>query len=386
MEKKSKIAIIGGGIGGLSTAISLLQNGFSPEVYEKSYSSKPLGAGIILAVNAMRVMHKWGVSDQLIKNGFPLNKFQIETYTGESLMKMDIKSYEFKYGVPSVGLHRHALHQTLLDQIPKSCLHSGKSGVQLIENNDKVEIYFENAEPVLADLVIVADGLRSKLRSQFFPNESLRYSGESGWRGVADWVMPADAPFVERWAPHIRFGVFQSCSTQVCWYSSQNTPPDTLPKDGVVAKKMLKNLLAEFSNPVIDVLDNTDPSTIIRTDLYDKKPAKSWSKGRIVFLGDSIHPTTPNLGQGAGMAIESAFVLGQALSQYSYQEAFTRYENIRRPRTRRVTQDSFRFGKLAQIENPFLYQIRNVMVKALSRPPFLGFQEKNMDRLWRGIF
>jgi 2-polyprenyl-6-methoxyphenol hydroxylase-like FAD-dependent oxidoreductase len=118
-------------------------------------------------------------------------------------------------------------------------------------------------------------------------------------------------------------------------------------------------------DPVRAVIEATPSESVLRTDIHDRVPVSSWSRGRVTLLGDAAHPTTPNLGQGGCMAIEDAVTLAHALSsQPDVARAFALYEERRVARTARIVDDSFKFGKIAQLEGRFSTWLRDLLLSA----------------------
>lgn len=385
-QSDSKIIVIGGGIGGLCVAIALRQRGFSPVIYEQTTVLKPAGAGIVLAFNAMRVLKKLGIYESVCNAGFGLKSVTFETEAGQRLLHQDFAAFESELGASVVGIHRHALHQCLLDQLPADSIHLGRRCHSFERHGDISRVNFEDGTFDEAKLVIVADGLRSVLRAQLFPQDRLRYSGESGWRGTSLLTLPTHQPFREIWGRHFRFGAFQCAPNRVSWYATVNAPAGTLVQDHASAKSVIASHAQSLDHLAQQIIASTEPGSIIQTDLFDKAPSRPWFQDGIVFLGDAIHATTPNFGQGAGMAIESAYVLAEHFATEGIRvETLKHYQNRRYPRTTWVTSESLKFGKMARLQHPVLIAIRNALIRMMAHPILTKFQRKNMLRLWRGI-
>lgn len=128
----------------------------------------------------------------------------------------------------------------------------------------------------------------------------------------------------------------------------------------------LLKIFGAWHEPIHRLIRNTPPEQILQNDIWDIAPFKTWSRGRVVLLGDAAHPTTPNLGQGAGMAIESAVVLARELSASDdVPQAIGEYERKRMPRTARITKESWRIGKIGQLENPSACAVRDFVLRAV---------------------
>ncbi len=129
-------------------------------------------------------------------------------------------------------------------------------------------------------------------------------------------------------------------------------------------KSLLLDLFGDFGWGIPEIIGRTDPAAIHHNDIIDRPPVSGWSRWRVCLLGDAIHPTTPNMGQGAAMAIESAWALAQALEQHlpSHDKAFAAYENKRAARSRDITVNSWRIGSIGQWKNPLATALRDLLV------------------------
>jgi len=161
----------------------------------------------------------------------------------------------------------------------------------------------------------------------------------------------------------VRVGLVPIGCRGTAWWCTANE--DELASDEPHgAKSKLLNWLAHWPKPIPEVIRGTDPAAIIKTAIYDRKPLKTWGKGCCTLLGDAAHPTTPNMGQGAGMAIEDAIVLARCLSRYPDPvAAFPLYERLRYARTAKVTNISRYYGVMGQWENRGAAWLRNRIIQ-----------------------
>ena len=165
-------------------------------------------------------------------------------------------------------------------------------------------------------------------------------------------------------------------SFKIYWYSTINRDEDTqIPEK---AKEYLQESFADWYDPAPTIISHTEPTAILRNDLYDRPPIDRWHDERAVLLGDAAHPTTPNMGQGAAMAIESAVVLASCLEEYdNLPTAIQRYERLRMPRTQSITNRSWSIGKIAGASNPLGVAVRNLSIRFMA-----GFAYKGSKRLF----
>jgi 2-polyprenyl-6-methoxyphenol hydroxylase-like FAD-dependent oxidoreductase len=248
------------------------------------------------------------------------------------------------------------------------------------EANGPVTVVLANGERFTCELVIAADGLRSPLRQQLFGPTRFRYAGQTSWRGIAEHRLIGEFGdvLVEIWGRQrgLRFGVVAVDERRSYWFATQSAPSGGRDPSVVAALDGLRVDFADFLPSVEMLLHHTH--TLVRTDIFDFAPLASWHRGRVVLIGDSAHATTPNLGQGANQAIESAFVLAQALANEKLPEALTTYERIRMPKAHWVTRQSWRYGQLTNLPGSLGRLVRHTIVARTSR----ATMQKQTDRLF----
>lgn len=358
MEKDTSIAIIGGGIGGLTAAIALRRQGFSPVIYEAAPELQPIGAGITLAINAMQVFRELGLADKAIAAGHRLEHLWITDEHLHPISRTALEPLIREFGLPNLGIHRGALQQLLVEALPEGAIHLGKGLQRLEEIAEGVELKFEDGTTAQAGVVIAADGIHSAVRRQLFPACRQRSSGQVCWRGIcrAD-TGPWRGRGTEAWAPGMRFGIVPIAAESIYWFAVVNQKP------GIDWAKLTKEELMEtfrpFARPARELIESTPASQIIYNPLNDLEPLPQWFFGRSALLGDAAHATTPNMGQGACQAIEDAYVLAQCLSSWPYGDAFAKYQARRKARADSIVRQSRRLGRIAQLDSPVLGRLRN---------------------------
>ncbi|HEX2673424.1 MAG TPA: FAD-dependent monooxygenase [Polyangiaceae bacterium] len=189
----------------------------------------------------------------------------------------------------------------------------------------------------------------------------LRYAGYTSWRGVAPVgrLSPAHEA-IELWGRGLRFGIVPIADDETYWFAVANAPAGET--DAERATQLER--FASFGEPARALLEATPAERILRTDIHDRAPVPTWSKGRVALLGDAAHPTTPNLGQGGCMAIEDAVVLAHGLGKHStLADALRAYERKRVAHTSKIVTASWQFGRLAQLEGSFTTWLRDFALR-----------------------
>ena len=348
-----KALIIGGGIAGLTTTIALRQQGFDCQVYEAAAAIKPIGAGIMMASNAMNVFNKLNLAEKIIKISCPVEKANITNEKLTAIQITDFQRVEEKFGYRVYAMHRARLQQVLLGELPSDAVSTGKRFVKLNQQEDKVVAYFEDESTAEGDILIGADGLHSRVRP-FVCNTTLRYGGQTTWRGVASLKLSNQfkRAAYEAWGGKARFGFVEIAQDEVYWYAALTAAAGE--KEEVAGmKQRLLSLFSSFADPIPQMIAESEENSIIRTDIFDIKPFQKWFEKHVCLVGDAAHPTTtPNMGQGGAQAVEDALFLADALANaQEVEDAFRLFRDKRIKKASMVTQNSYLFGKIAHLES-----------------------------------
>lgn len=350
--------IVGAGIGGLTTAIALRQAGFPVEVFERAPKLKEAGAGIALSANATRVLKHLGLLERIVENATVLEATVAYDGRGQTLLRMPLNHLA---DVPSVSLHRADLQQALYSALPPDSVHLGEEFLQVEQTRERVTAHFANGRALSGEILIGADGLRSKLRSQLLGEGEPVYRGYQCWRGVC--AHPGRQLLTETFGRGIRVGIVPIGPRGTAWWCTADEPERSHnePED---AKSKLRHWLGSWHSPIPELIAATVEEAIIKTPICDRPPTKRWSQGRCTLLGDAAHPTTPNMGQGDAMAIEDAAVLTRCLLEHSDPAAaLAAYERVRRRRTASVMRMSRCYGIVGQWSNPGAVWLRNALFR-----------------------
>lgn len=356
-----KITIIGAGIGGLTTAISLQQKGFDVCIFEQSQELKPVGAGIILANNAMQVYEKLGLKKAIEAKGTPIRSMNITDAKLSPLSKIDLSYFEKKHKVKTIVIHRGHLQKILLDQLNSIKIHLGHHLHSVRSQKEGYALQFENGTVYTASILIGADGLNSKVRNLLFTDHKIRKANQICWRGITQFELAQNykQELNEAWGGSERFGFVPVDKNKVYWYALKSFEKD-------INEFSVNKIASYFStyHPLIKSLINSTPKTQINTaEIADLKPNSFWYQDKVCLIGDAAHATTPNMGQGACQAIEDAYVLAACLQKFKIDKAFQKYQKIRLPKAHKIVKSSWYLGKIAHLSNPIWIAIRNKIMK-----------------------
>jgi 2-polyprenyl-6-methoxyphenol hydroxylase-like FAD-dependent oxidoreductase len=355
--------VIGGGIGGVTAALSMARAGIETRVYEQAPAPSEVGAGISLWGNAIRALSHIGIKDDVVAAGDILHVGELRTWKGRVISLMAVGEADRELGHPSVVIHRADLLDILVRHAPKGMITFGAHCAGVRQQDSEVVVRFTGGQSHYADTVVGADGINSQVRAAVLGSQPVRYSGYTCWRGVVEYPIEKwpSGHAAEVWGRGMRFGITRIGHGRVYWWATRNARPNG--RDGDVHKELL-SYFRGWWEPVTDLLRHTPPSQIIRSDINDRPPTHAWGKGRITLLGDAAHATTPNLGQGGCMAIEDGVILARHIARahrgiVDVTSALRAYEEERYPRTTMVTNMSWKLGRVGQWSNPVMCALRD---------------------------
>ena len=343
--RESSIAVIGGGIGGLAAALSLLQAGFDVHVYEQAATVRNAGAGIQISPNASRILNRLGITDESATRGVkPLALHQRRWNDGRTLRITPLAAaVESACGAPYYQSHRADLLNAMLSRFPAERLHVGHRLTELIDYGDRVAAHFENGKSITVDALVGADGIHSTVRRRLFGGENPQFTGCIAYRGLvaADrlaslqlplesqiWMGPAKH-FVHYFVRGANLVNFVAIVEQNSWTRESWIQPASV-SDVLTA-------FAGWHPQVLAILGAVEEVFI--WGLFEHPPMPRWSAGRVTLLGDACHAMLPFLAQGAAQAIEDGAALAACLAKIGGQAipaALRLYESLRLPRTSRV--------------------------------------------------
>ncbi|MBO0738618.1 MAG: FAD-dependent monooxygenase [Alphaproteobacteria bacterium] len=341
---------MGGGIGGLTAAVSLHQAGFEVDLYEQALELTEVGGGINMAPNATRILRRLGLARQLDTVGVrPSSTHQRRWQDGRTLQCAPLNPRcEELYGAPHLTIHRADLLAVIGAAFPAERVHLGHRLVELAQRGDSTEARFENGARIRVDVLVGADGIHSAVRAALFGEEVPAFAGCVAYRGLVpaerignlgleigsqSWVGPG-GHFVHYFVSRGRLLNFVGWTEHDIWNREDWTDRAT------VARAL--TAFEAWHGQVRTIIGAAE--TCFIWALFDRDPLPRWSVGRTTLLGDACHPMYPFMGQGAAMAIEDGASLTACLlgagSGGGPTEALRRYERLRLPRVTRLQQMS----------------------------------------------
>lgn len=365
MSPAAEVIIVGGGIAGLAAAIGLRQRGVEAVVLEQAAELREIGAGLLLGPNACAVLERLGALAPLMDgSSVSVPRWELRDWRGKLLSSLCIAGP----GATSLSTRRSDLQAALRGCLPEDAVQLGCGVTRLSPTTDGVRLDLANGQQLLAAKVIVADGAHSTARASLWPGREPTYCGYVGWRGLVDFVPSGwEEPRVcESWGQGRRFGMASVGGGRFYWYASASVPESRSRER--IGLSQLKRDFAAWHHPVAGILGAMPEENLLQHPISDRRPCGPWQlEEKVVLVGDAAHPLTPNLGQGASMALEDAWELSV---QWGRREAMARYEKRRRGRLHRLWALSHVLGRVIQLQHPALTRARDLHLKLT--PDFLA--------------
>jgi salicylate hydroxylase len=335
-----KIAVIGGGIGGLSAALSLLRQGFDVHVYEQVTALREIGAGIVLTPNATRVLHGLGFRPALDRLGVAIDAWRQRRWQdGRTLLLGRVGEMR---GPSDDRLfftsHRADILAMLRDTLPPERLHLGHRLETFSDDGMRVTLHFAGGAQAEADILIGADGIHSTVRERLLGRERPQFTACIAYRGLvwAERLTSLNLPNESQlWLGPGRHFVHYPVSDGrlinfVCLIDQDEWAKESWTERGDPVDAL--RAYDGWHEQVRAILGAIEETFV--WGLFDRAPLPRWSFGRVTLLGDACHPMLPFLAQGAAQAIEDGATLAALLSQSDdVANALRRYEELRKPRT-----------------------------------------------------
>lgn len=347
-SKARKVLIVGGGIGGLTTAIALRKVGIDVDLVELKPEWSVYGVGIIQQSNVVREMAKLGIADQCLSHGYSFDKVRICDAAGNELTVIPGKRLAGEAYPANMALPRIDLHNILLNKATElgAKIELGTTVDVFDQSSDSVSVRLTNGRTAEYDLLIGADGIYSKIRSMLLGDRfKPEFTGQGGWRCNMPRFPEIDCLTVYRGERGGQAG-FCPLKDNLMYMLQTTAEPGNPWFDPNELHTIFKQRLAEFEGPIARARDEfvTEPSQVIYKP-FETIFMDQWHSGRVLLIGDAVHATTPHLGQGAGMAIEDAVVIAEELQANSVEKAFDNFIKRRFERCQFIVQTSVQIGR-----------------------------------------
>jgi 2-polyprenyl-6-methoxyphenol hydroxylase-like FAD-dependent oxidoreductase len=358
-DDRPKILVAGGGIGGLAFALAAMDLDACTTVWERAAELHEAGAGLLLSANAMWVLDRLGIRESVARVGRLIDRWQILDSRGRVL-----KTFRGHGAEPmSISVARAAFHDVLRQVLPEETLILDREVAELetLPETSQIRVRAVNGVEMTADIVIGADGGKSRVREAVFGSNAAHICPYVGWRALIDLVPKGwdDGRLTESWSDGCRFGIAQISPTRSYWYATENVTSRWKVDPG----NYRAHLLAKFRRwhaPICQMIEATPEHQILLNSIAEHPPLPHWSRGRVGLLGDAAHLMTPNLGQGAALALEDGWILARSFRQRGCGEpALQEYERLRKPRAERVVWQSRQVGRMIQLERPWFCGLRD---------------------------
>jgi len=355
--------IVGGGVGGMALAAALERLRLPFTLLERAPELSEVGSGLGILPGAVRALGAIGVGEELFARGRPFRHFVLCSSRGDTLAEVSFTRIFEQAGCKGYVLHRGALHAAIAARVRPDAIRTGAEVVAIEQDGGAVRVVVKNQPPVVGDLLVGADGLNSMVRRHVLDDGPPRYAGETIFRGIADFRLDRPDVCRELFGAGRRAAYYELGDGKVYWWA---TAPLAQGTDVAPAERRayLEAAFAGWAFGMADVIANTPDHLILQNDIFDRAPAPRWHRGRAALLGDAAHPTTPNLGQGACMAIEDAIVLARAIGEArDHDEAFTRFYRRRARRTAQIVRMSRMWGRVGLWKHAAMVALRDGLIR-----------------------
>ena len=364
-ELEDGVIVLGGGIGGLTSALALQRAGLRVRVLERAAELLAFGGAIQVWTNGMLGFRTLGVAPALEATGKPMERQVFRSWRGTKLLEVPVGELARRHGVPPPLLvTRGDVLRALADSL-QDAIEFGAEATGFEQDDGGVTVQLADGRRERCSVLVAADGVDSRVRGALFPEVQPRYAGYQYWRCLTSFDGLPEGELALIFGRGDRFGSHAVDAGRAYWFGVVVAPPGS----GSGNKRdRLRERFGHFPPPTMELIEKGEEQDISVTDIRDLPPMDRWTEGRITLLGDSAHAATPNLGRGAGEAIGDAIALAHhlgaldGLDQHSaVVAALAAYEEQRRPETRAIQQRSRKIGSLASWKNPAAVRLRELM-------------------------
>ena len=374
--------VVGGGIGGLATAVALHRIGWTATVLEAADRPREVGAGLSLSPNALRALDAIGLGTAARAIGVPSwASHTVRNPSGRHLMRPPDRS-----DPPLRAFRRGDLHRMLADAVPAGWLRTEARVLDVDTSADRPIVRHTGGE-LAADLVVGADGIHSTVRGLLRPDApGPRFLHRAGWLGLADTTAPVGPGGAEDLAgsltlgPHTMVLLHPVAAHQVYWAVLVHADR---PGTGAPSLAQVRDRVGDWHHPIPELLAGTPEETVRWVDIHGLPPLPSYVSGPVALLGDAAHAMSPDRGQGAGQSIEDATVLAAALAgSADVRTALARYDAERRPRTQATVRDAEAAGRRVLEAGPVARALTALMMRAMPAGAWDRVTARGLGWLW----
>jgi salicylate hydroxylase len=372
-----RVLVVGGGIGGLTAALALRQSGFDAHVYEQARVLREVGAGLALGANAVRVLHRLGLAEELRMVGVRSESWDFcDWQSGDVLGRVPLADAgELRWGAPFYNLHRADLHDALRAAVGDQHITLGACCVSVEQQDSEVAIRFADGRAATGDLLIGADGVHSVVREHVAGPDQPTWWPQIAWRGLVPGAIGREVRLEMRQliflGPQVMFVTYYvSSGRSVNWIGC--TPSDGWREESWSARGDRDEALSLFDgwhSQVRALIAGTE--SVFKWALFDRPSLETWTRGRVTLLGDAAHQMLPFMGQGAAQSIEDGLALARCLAadRNDPERAIATYASCRRERTAALQAASREQGRDLQLSDTAEVTARNTQMRESPEAP-----------------